>query len=289
MQERELKFDLDDVVIVPSESSEINSRNECDPYTNLNGIKTLPIIAAPMDTVVSSENYNKYIQNEIIPCIPRGNAEKHLLGTYMYFQSFGLCEIEKQLGHYKLLLGAAIDGIVYMSPETCDHFYNYPNVLIDIANGHMLKLIDIIKDIKKYWPDLQLMVGNIANPETYVNLGLAGVDFCRIAIGVGAGCFIKGTKIKTSEGDKNIENINTDDLVYTHKGNLKNVDGIISYKTADELIKINDKIICTKDHKFYAVKKEYFDKIIDEKTLHMYAEWVEAQNLNDNYYIIEMV
>ena len=61
-------------------------------------------------------------------------------------------------------------------------------VLIDIANGHMSKLIVLIEEIKRLWPHLKLMVGNIANPETFVNLGMAGADYIRCSIGSGAGC-----------------------------------------------------------------------------------------------------
>jgi NAD(P)H-dependent flavin oxidoreductase YrpB (nitropropane dioxygenase family) len=32
------------------------------------------------------------------------------------------------------------------------------------------------------------MVGNVANPETFVNLGLAGADYVRCSVGTGAGC-----------------------------------------------------------------------------------------------------
>lgn len=44
-------------------------------------------------------------------------------------------------------------------------------VLIDIANGGMVKLLDYIKDAKKkYNSKIVIMAGNVANPETYVNL-----------------------------------------------------------------------------------------------------------------------
>jgi len=32
------------------------------------------------------------------------------------------------------------------------------------------------------------MIGNVANPETFVNLGLAGADFVRCSVGTGTGC-----------------------------------------------------------------------------------------------------
>ena len=73
-----------------------------------------------------------------------------------------------------------------------DAFYNHKHVLIDIANGHMIKLISIIKDIKKTWPKIKIMIGNVANPETFSKLGLAGADYVRVSIGTGAGCTTAG-------------------------------------------------------------------------------------------------
>jgi IMP dehydrogenase/GMP reductase len=174
------KFDLNDIVIVPAESSDINSRRECHTtYSDGN----LPLMASPMDTVVSSENYLDYIDNSIIPCIPRGLADKQLIGKPHYFQSFGLFEIETQFFHYKNKKNKNV-----VNEYERDHFYFYPNVLIDIANGHMSKLTRLVKKIKETWPGLNLMVGNVANPETFINLGLAGADYVRCSIGTGCGC-----------------------------------------------------------------------------------------------------
>jgi IMP dehydrogenase/GMP reductase len=175
----DLKFDLNDIVIVPAESSVINSRKECDVlWPFFDNVVTLPLIASPMDTVVSENNYENYIKNGIIPCIPRGLSQKSLIGTPYYFASFGLCEIETQLS-------MSNDGFCY---SDIIPFYHYPNVLIDIANGHMNKLVNIVKEIKQRWPRTNLMVGNVANPETFANLGLAGADYVRCSIGTGAGC-----------------------------------------------------------------------------------------------------
>ncbi len=180
-----LKFDLNDIVIVPAEKSKINSRSQCDPTIPWGYYYfMLPLIAAPMDTVVSKNNFQKYIDNGIIPCLPRGqyitpwtdggvgNRNKP------YFQSFGLCEIETQLYNFRTEAPLPYKDV----------FYNHQHVLIDIANGHMEKLITLVEDIKRFWPNIQLMVGNVANPETFVNLGLAGADYVRCSIGTGAGC-----------------------------------------------------------------------------------------------------
>jgi IMP dehydrogenase/GMP reductase len=176
---KEQKFDLDDIVLVPEEESTINSRKDCQIHRD--DTLWLPLMASPMDTVISENNYEQYIKNFIVPCIPRGLADKHLLKKTYYFQSFSLHDIESAIEHYETYK----DDISEVYPNA---FYHFPNVLIDIANGHMKKLIKIIKKIKKEWPYIYLMVGNVANPETFINLGLAGADFVRISIGSGQGC-----------------------------------------------------------------------------------------------------
>ena len=169
----ERKFDLDDIVIIPTIISDINSRSECNILRSFeNDRKTLPLMASPMDTVVCEKNYKKYISEGIIPCIPRGKKVPKDDSNF-YFKSYGLSDIEYQLKYRE------------NNPEA---FYNFPNILIDIANGHMKRLIDALKEIKKLYPDIRIMVGNVAHPLTYKNLAMAGADYVRCSIGTGAGC-----------------------------------------------------------------------------------------------------
>jgi len=176
---KDIKFDLDDIVLVPAKTSHIENRRECQVTCNASG--DLPLMVSPMDTVVSEKNYRKYYDNSIIVCLPRGFASKHLAGQYNYFQAFGLYEIEREMGIIRY-------GKTFKSEASPDAFYHYQKVLIDIANGHMSKLIPLIKEIKAKWPDIELMIGNVANPKTFVELGLAGADCIRISVGTGAGC-----------------------------------------------------------------------------------------------------
>jgi len=167
---REEKFDLRDISIIPTIESDINSRSECQ--TTVDGF--LPLMAAPMDTVVCNDNAHTFIDNKIIPCLPRGvycTGDMKLKA----FQSFGLADIEFQLS------ATSNDYVEYP-------FYRYKHVLIDIANGHMKRLVDVVKEIKRRYPEVELMVGNVAHPLTYKNLAMAGADYVRCSIGTGAGC-----------------------------------------------------------------------------------------------------
>jgi len=180
---KDLKWDLADIVLVPTEESNVNSRKECNVTQEFYDKSFLPLLASPMDTVVSVNNYQEFIKQGIAPCLPRDLINKHLLHKPYYFQAFGLKEIESNIETYKV---NNKDWLPRCNDN--DAFFQFPNVLIDIANAHMAKLIPIIQNIKKTWPHINLMVGNVANPETFVNLALAGADYVRCSVGTGAGC-----------------------------------------------------------------------------------------------------
>jgi GMP reductase len=153
------KFDFNDILIKPAKETNIDSRKSISPYHGC----FLPLITAPMDTVISEKNKLNYAWLDILTCLPRG--EKNDIG----FESYSLKEIDFMLNVSNDLRE---DGMY----------------LIDIANGHMSKLIEVTKAIKTKFPKITLMVGNVANPETYVELSEAGADFIRVGIGNGGGC-----------------------------------------------------------------------------------------------------
>ena len=161
----ENKFDFNDILIQPAKVSTISSRKEINPFHD----GFLPLITAPMDTVINDNNKQLFTKLKITTCLPRG--EKNSGG----FESYSLAEIENMF--FKL------------DPKGM--------YLIDIANGHMEKLVTTTTRIRKRYPKIKLMVGNVANPETYVALSKAGADYIRIGIGNGGGC---STTVHTGVG-----------------------------------------------------------------------------------------
>lgn len=169
-----IKKDYNDLIIVPSSFSTIRSRKEINPYYKMDKGFHLPLITAPMDTVVDDVNDSLFILNKINICYPRGIKPKWNDGSCMQFESISLGEFENLIIE-KNLISNSSDGKYY--------------VCIDIANGHMNYLHDLIKSAKiTFGPSIVIMAGNIANPETYKILSDCGADFVRVGIGNGNGC-----------------------------------------------------------------------------------------------------
>lgn len=162
-----VKLDWNDITIVPETISSISSRSEINPFYNgeLVSEDRLPLFASPMDAVVDEKNYTKFIDLGISVCLPRHIKYQNLKDDRVFY-SYGLDEIISILDNNEEL------------PK---------KVLIDIANGHMLKLLETSKRIKKD-RDVELMVGNIANPDTYRKYCEIGVDYIRLNIGSGSAC-----------------------------------------------------------------------------------------------------
>ena len=174
-------FDFDDILIEPELHTSIRSRKNVNIYDEKH---MLPLFTAPMDTVVGDENYSKFNEHGIYAMIPR----KHETGPldystdYKVWYSYGLDEFKKMF----------IDNPIVLPPQ--DKIY----ALIDIANGHMRLVKDLVESSKAiYGRQLVLMVGNCANPLTYLSLAQSGADYVRMGIGNGAGCL---TTVQTGVG-----------------------------------------------------------------------------------------
>ena len=159
------KLDFNDILLSPVGSTDIISRSEIDIS---DGNKMLPLFTAQMDTVVDSNNYPLFKKLGINICLPRGEV-----GGSEVFHSYSLKDFKKIF--------------IEDNPEGVSISKQY--ILIDTANGHIEDMIKTVKEAKKIWGDnMSLMVGNVANPDTYRILSEAGADYIRVGIGNGGGC-----------------------------------------------------------------------------------------------------
>lgn len=185
----ESKLNYDDVAIVPEKLTQISSRKECNPYDE-DGF--LPIFASCMTSVVSIDNIEDFNDAKIHTVIPRSYSVEdrisYLLKENQYnFVAFSLSESAD------VFLNAL--SLQYNLLKNNIKFSTKYRICIDLANGHMVKLLDTVKAIKKQWKEhVVIMTGNIANPETYREYEAAGVDYCRVGIG-GGGCCLTSSNL----------------------------------------------------------------------------------------------
>ncbi|MBZ9730130.1 IMP dehydrogenase [Salegentibacter sp. JZCK2] len=61
-------------------------------------------------------------------------------------------------------------------------------IIIDTAHGHTRGVVSVLKDVKAKFPDLEVVVGNIATAEAAKYLVEAGADAVKVGIGPGSIC-----------------------------------------------------------------------------------------------------
>ena len=58
-------------------------------------------------------------------------------------------------------------------------------IVVDIAHGHSENAISTVKNIKKAFPDCELIAGNVATAQGTEDLIKAGVDAVKVGVGSG--------------------------------------------------------------------------------------------------------
>ena len=61
-------------------------------------------------------------------------------------------------------------------------------IVVDTAHGHSEFVLKLVKEVKKEFPYLDLIAGNVATPEATEDLIKAGADCVKIGIGAGSSC-----------------------------------------------------------------------------------------------------
>lgn len=61
-------------------------------------------------------------------------------------------------------------------------------IVIDTAHGHTKGVVDMLKQVKSKYPNLEVVVGNIATAEAALALANAGADAVKVGIGPGSIC-----------------------------------------------------------------------------------------------------
>jgi len=92
--------------------------------------------------------------------------------------------------HYGRLRVAAAVGVTEDAVERAGALVKsgVDAIVIDTAHGHTKGVVDVLKKVKKAFPDLEVIVGNIATGEAAKYLVEAGADAVKVGIGPGSIC-----------------------------------------------------------------------------------------------------
>ena len=198
----EIQLDYCDVMIKPKRST-LNSRSEPDIYRQYrfkypnsflyeqNTIYGNGLMVANMATTGTFAMAEVMAKNLMFTCL-----HKH----------YSFEELKEYLEKHKdVIVDERYDGkdlmfldYVFVSTGIKDGDYEKickvldlglcKNLCIDIANGYIPKLLDFVKKIRKQYPRLVIMVGNVVTGDMVQDLILNGADIVKIGIRPGANC-----------------------------------------------------------------------------------------------------
>jgi IMP dehydrogenase len=131
------------------------------------------------------------LQQYKIEKLPVVDKKNHLVGLITYKD---IIKIRVRPNACKDSLGRLrVAAAVGVTPDVLDRVAalvkaNVDAVIIDTAHGHSRGVIETLKRVKKEFPNLQVVVGNIATGDAALALVKAGADAVKVGIGPGSIC-----------------------------------------------------------------------------------------------------
>lgn len=139
----------------------------------------------------SLEQAEVILQQNKIEKLPVVNAKDELIGLITFRDITKLTQkpIANKDQYGRLRVAAAI-GVTSDAVERAGALVNagVDAIIIDTAHGHTKGVITILKEVKKAFPELEVVVGNIATAEAAKYLVEAGADAVKVGIGPGSIC-----------------------------------------------------------------------------------------------------
>ncbi len=131
------------------------------------------------------------LQKNKIEKLPVVNENGKLLGLITFRDITKLTQkpIANKDQYGRLRVAAAL-GVTADALERAEALVNaqIDAVIIDTAHGHTKGVVEVLKKVKQRFPDLDVIVGNIATAEAAKYLVEAGADAVKVGIGPGSIC-----------------------------------------------------------------------------------------------------
>ena len=187
--EQEIKLDYKDVLIRPKRST-LRSRKQVSlqrSYRFRNSHQEwsgIPIMAANMDGVGTFSMAHVLSHLDLFTCITKQNSPKDWYNCFDGRSDYVAVSIGTNMAEYE------------KAKETIAT-NNLRWICIDIANGYSEHFVDFVRQVRKDYPRLNIIAGNVVTADMTQELILAGADVVKVGIGPGSVCT---TRIQTGVG-----------------------------------------------------------------------------------------
>lgn len=181
----------------------VNDKNVLVGIVTNRDLRFEKTMSRPVSEIMTTENLivaqegtdltkaEEILRNHKIEKLPVVNGKYELVGLITYRDIIKIKQhpnsCKDQFG--RLCVAAAV-GVTGDTMERVDALVkaNVDAIIIDTAHGHSRGVIETLKRVKAAYPELQVVVGNIATAEAAKMLADAGADGVKVGIGPGSIC-----------------------------------------------------------------------------------------------------
>jgi GMP reductase len=194
----DVKLNFSDVLIKPQLSS-LSSRNEVilnREYQFINSKQSyhgVPIMAANMDGVGTYAMAEELSKHKLFTC---------LIKTFLYSQkeikNFFNNSSKSVTDNVAISIGSRESDLKCLSvlyDSVNENKIKY--VCIDVANGYSKSFVSFVRVVRKTFPEVTIIAGNVVTGEMTQELILNGADIVKVGVGPGSVCT---TRIQTGVG-----------------------------------------------------------------------------------------
>lgn len=208
----EVQLDFDDVLIQPKRST-LNSRKEVNimrefKWKNKNGnefkFNAIPVCGANMGSTGTLNMAKNLSINGYMCALEKHYSSDDIIGLFDELEVRAIND-GKPVTEYTQRIFPTIgvnDSLDVITEITNSN--TVTGIVIDIANGYILKLIDKVKEVREKFPNAFIVVGNVVTEDVTTDLILAGANCVKIGIGNGAVCI---TRLKAGVGRPQLSTI----------------------------------------------------------------------------------
>lgn len=191
--EAEIKLDYDDVLLRPKRSTMASRKDVLleRTFSFYHSPKTwtgMPVMTANMATCGTFEMAETLAPYKMITTL-------HKYYTLPEYKAFFTNKEKKEKGekidpdYLCYTMGIRPDDVVKLKAmQKAGLLKHFTFVCIDVPNGYITRLLDVVRLVRKMLPEHVLIAGNVVTNEMTEEIILAGADIVKVGIGPGSAC-----------------------------------------------------------------------------------------------------